>query len=196
MSEGNDLIDLPILGEPLPVELANTWYEGDEQVDVLDSAQRAARWLRAAWPEAPHPVGAELDPVELALLRRTRDVVRELMVAAAAGRVPAPWATRAVNELAAAAPSSPVLSWEHPLDRSVGRARAGHGMAIVAAVLADEAIDLVGGPRRDRIRACDAEGCPMLFVKNHHRRRWCHDGCGHRTRQARYYRRKQASAGR
>jgi predicted RNA-binding Zn ribbon-like protein len=29
----------------------------------------------------------------------------------------------------------------------------------------------------------------MLFVKAHHRRQWCHESCGHRARQATYYRR-------
>jgi hypothetical protein len=36
----------------------------------------------------------------------------------------------------------------------------------------------------------------MLFVCTHARRRFCHASCGHRDRQARYYRRRHPGADR
>jgi hypothetical protein len=34
----------------------------------------------------------------------------------------------------------------------------------------------------------------MFFVQRHHKRRFCHEGCAHRARQARYYRSHQPAS--
>ena len=52
-------------------------------------------------------------------------------------------------------------------------------------------------PRRGRIGPRGPQRpCPMFFVKDHHKRRFCHEGCAHRARQARYYDRTSGSSSR
>jgi predicted RNA-binding Zn ribbon-like protein len=57
----------------------------------------------------------------------------------------------------------------------------------VLGALAHDLMDVLANPAR--LLVCANDDCSMLFVQHHHRRRWCHDGCGHRHRQAAYYRR-------
>jgi predicted RNA-binding Zn ribbon-like protein len=55
--------------------------------------------------------------------------------------------------------------------------------------LARDAVDLLAGPLRDRIRACAAEECSLLFVDASRagRRRWCSmSTCGARAKMATY----------
>ncbi len=57
------------------------------------------------------------------------------------------------------------------------------------AELAHNAIDLLTGPAAANLRACQAPGCVLYFVKTHHRREWCSEACGNRARAARHYQR-------
>jgi predicted RNA-binding Zn ribbon-like protein len=53
------------------------------------------------------------------------------------------------------------------------------------AVIARDAIDLIGSPLRERIKACAQEDCRMLFLdaSRSSRRRWCSmDRCGSRAK--------------
>ena len=61
------------------------------------------------------------------------------------------------------------------------------------ATVAGEAVHLLTGPDAARLRACQAPGCVLYFVKTHPRRQWCSDACGNRTRAARHYQRIRAS---
>ncbi|MFF5229693.1 CGNR zinc finger domain-containing protein [Dactylosporangium sp. NPDC000521] len=49
-------------------------------------------------------------------------------------------------------------------------------------------------PERDRAAGrsgrCESPACCLFFVQHHPRRRYCHESCAHRDRQARYYRRR------
>ncbi|MCB0944909.1 MAG: CGNR zinc finger domain-containing protein, partial [Mycobacterium sp.] len=51
------------------------------------------------------------------------------------------------------------------------------------------AVELLTGPAAVRLRACNAPGCVLYFVKTHPRREWCSEGCGNRVRAARHYQR-------
>lgn len=56
----------------------------------------------------------------------------------------------------------------------------------LAARLAEAAADLLTDPAIGRLKRCEADGCVMLFVPAHPRRRWCSAGrCGNRMRVAR-----------
>jgi predicted RNA-binding Zn ribbon-like protein len=59
----------------------------------------------------------------------------------------------------------------------------------VLADLAESAIAILAGSGAGPIAVCANDDCSMLFVRQHHRRRWCHNSCGHRHRQAAYARR-------
>jgi predicted RNA-binding Zn ribbon-like protein len=57
------------------------------------------------------------------------------------------------------------------------------------AELGHDAVELLTGPTAVRLRACNAPGCVLYFVKTHPRREWCSEACGNRARAARHYQR-------
>jgi predicted RNA-binding Zn ribbon-like protein len=199
--------DLPLLGEPAPVELANSLYgEGDERVDFLGTTALAHLWLAHADLGAPlprRPGGADL-----ARLRDLRDAVRTLVVQAVDGDPPDREAVATLNRAARLAPRWPQLTVERAEQGDQGEQ--GRGAPVLRATVADppagdggsarfdvglahlahDAIALLGGEDAARLRRCAAPDCGMAFVQHHRRRRWCHESCGHRIRQARYHRRK------
>jgi predicted RNA-binding Zn ribbon-like protein len=61
----------------------------------------------------------------------------------------------------------------------------------LVAALARAAIDFLGGPQREQLRACTAPRCVRYFVKSHGRQEWCKPSCGNRARAARHYRRQR-----
>lgn len=72
-------------------------------------------------------------------------------------------------------------------------ARPTAGLAPALATLAVEAADLLGDAAVD-LRACQAPGCVLYFVKDHPRRAWCSPGCGNRARAARHYAKQKVKA--
>lgn len=52
-----------------------------------------------------------------------------------------------------------------------------------------DALELLTGPTAANLRACNAPGCVLYFVKSHPRREWCSEACGNRARAARHYQR-------
>ncbi|MFI6502853.1 CGNR zinc finger domain-containing protein [Nonomuraea typhae] len=179
--------EFPILGtEPLVVELANTLY-GDE--DFFRHAEWIDAWFALLVPghgRMGHHAGR---------VRALRDGVRSLLSAAAGGGAPAPDAVELINAFAAAAPAYLRLSWpagQAPAARWIDTT--GGGTAALGR-LATCCVELLAGPDAANLRRCEGPGCSLLFVKNHPRRRWCHPSCGHRDRQARYYRRHLTTGG-
>lgn len=169
-------MEFPILGtEPLAVELANTLY-GRE--DFLRTREQVDQWFAQVGQPAVDAVRA----------RTLRDAVHRLFAAAVEGAAPDPEDVAVVN--AFATPTRPELRWsaDGPAVRHVDTATGG---AAVLGRIASRAIDLLAGPAV--LRRCTAPGCSLFFVRDHPRRRWCNPGCGHRDRQARYYRRKRRS---
>jgi predicted RNA-binding Zn ribbon-like protein len=170
-------VDFPILGtEPLAVELANTRY-GDGE-DFLRTREWVAEWFTQ--------VGE--GPVDAVRARTLRDGVHRLFTAAVQGTAPDRADVEAVNSFVT--PTRLELDWS--ADGPVARRRdtAAGGAAVLGRIAAC-AVELLAGP--DVLRRCTAPGCSMFFVRNHPRRRWCHPSCGHRDRQARYYRRVRRS---
>jgi predicted RNA-binding Zn ribbon-like protein len=178
-----DDAELPILGtEPLVVEFANTLY-GDE--DFLGTTELATLWFTTA---GAHPAR------DTAAARALRDSVRTLFGATVTGVAPPAAAIRHVNETAARAPTSPQMAWQSTgaLVASSRRETA-TGDAALLGGLATACIELLTGGRARLLRRCEGPGCCLFFVQHHPRRRYCHESCAHRDRQARYYRRRTAN---
>jgi len=57
------------------------------------------------------------------------------------------------------------------------------------AKVANDAVHLLTGPDAPWLRACQAPGCVLYFLKTHPRRERCSEACGNRTRAARHYQR-------
>lgn len=185
----------PLLGEPLPVELANTRYavRGAER-DGLASAGALAAWLRDTRGRLLTTLADEdllaVGDADVATARDLRDAVHALLGAVVEG-TPAPaGAVATVNEVARSVSRWPQLRWgEAPALESAADGRA---VAAALAELAGATVDLLTGPHRDLLRACRAPGCVLFFVKSHPRRTWCSEGCGNRARVARFHARRLA----
>ncbi|GAA2891760.1 CGNR zinc finger domain-containing protein [Streptosporangium fragile] len=96
-----------------------------------------------------------------------------------------------VNAAALAVPLAPRLEWPAegaPAVRIVPAVEATDS-ARIRATLAASAVEFLGGPRCDQLRACPAPRCVLYFVKEHARQEWCSVSCGNRARAARHHRR-------
>jgi predicted RNA-binding Zn ribbon-like protein len=180
----------PILGEPLPLELANTRFahRGHEH-DGLGEPADLAGWLRQVRDRLPVALPdrdlAEIGPEDLSAARALRDALRSLFDAATAGTAPEARAAEIVNRAARAAPWWRELATDGGLN-AVTRTAAPPVRAALAAI-AGEAVALLTNPVAAALRACAAPGCMLFYRKDHPRRAWCSPRCSNRVRAARHY---------
>jgi predicted RNA-binding Zn ribbon-like protein len=186
----------PMLGEPLPLELANTAYavRGRPQ-DGLRTPEQLVAWLarvrsRLATPLADQDLHA-VDAAQLTLVRDLRDCIRALAKAAVDDLEPEAVIVDRLNRHARAAPRWTELRWhdDHPHAQTCSSAA-----PVIAAIseIAQASVELFASPQRTRLRTCQAPGCVLYFLKDHPRRQWCSVGCGNRVRAARHYQRTTA----
>ena len=185
-----DDVEFPLLGEPLPVEFANTLYfEHDASIDYLATTALIHGWFAATRPrtglECPH----RLSSTDSDRIRELRDALAKICRAYSTHRPLPRGPVSTLNRMAAAAPAAPFMTIGPGREISSIQVHAGSPLNVMLGRIAFSTIDLISGPRRDLLRVCEGHECSMLFVKDHSRRRWCSDGCGHRDRQARYYQR-------
>jgi predicted RNA-binding Zn ribbon-like protein len=177
-----------VTGEPLPLELANTLHGRFGGRDGLRTVAQLAEWLGRMRPRLETPLTEQdlhgVEPGQLALARDLRGCVREL---AASGTAPRSAVIDRLNRLARTAPRWRELRWNGEL-YAEARTSAPPVTAAICEV-ADAAVELLSGPRRDDVRQCEAPGCVLLFLRTHPRRAWCSPGCGNRVRAARHYER-------
>ena len=182
----------PLLGEPLPIELANTIFTvRGRRRDGLATPADLAGWLRHCGPRLDTPLAvADLrstGEAEATAARDLRDTIRALLTATVSGRAPQARLPEALNRQVRAAVRWRELRWDNGF-----RAEYRADVAPVTAALAElaaAAVDLFAGPDRADLRACHAPNCVLFFLKNHPRREWCSAGCGNRARVARHYER-------
>jgi predicted RNA-binding Zn ribbon-like protein len=180
----------PLRDEPLALELHNTLYAArGELTDGLETATGLSSWLAAIADRLPDP-GRDADASRHREFLDLRGAVRDALHTGLDGkRVPAA-ALEVLNGAAARAPAS-----RRAVARPSGRLQAetrlhtADATDVALATIAADAIELLTGPDRERLRACGAPGCVLMFLKEHARRTWCSDVCGNRVRQARHYER-------
>ncbi len=191
MSVAIDLDMMPLIGEPLAVELANTAYlRPGSPIDFLSTSEGIGRWFRFAAPDCPAPIPIHLSMDRCDSVRTIRDATREVLIAATQ-RDPIP--NGALTKLARFLESSPCrvrLDWSDG-QPTVQTLPIGRGFACALSYLAIECATFVASPQLSCVRRCDGPDCPMFFVQHHHKRRFCHEDCAHRARQSRYYRNHQ-----
>ncbi|MBL1096802.1 CGNR zinc finger domain-containing protein [Streptomyces coffeae] len=169
--------------------------------DDLETTDGLTAWVR----EHTGPLGDALDarafsadPETLTAVTELRAAVRTLFAHAVRTGTTGPVDTGALGRLnaaARAAPGAPRLEWPEggaPAVRTV-RADAAPERDRLLAALAGDAIALLGGEERKRLRACPAPRCVRYFVKEHARQEWCKPSCGNRARVARHHRRHRAA---
>lgn len=187
-------LDLPLLGEPLAVELANSLYFSyGKSTDFIATVSLLRLWAAHVEPPLRAPPG--LRAADVFAARQLRDAVRQLLTALA-GKQAAPVRTiKTINRYAAAVTTRVELAAGRAGQLSaVTRYSGGATIDVFLGRIAIEAIVLAAGLLPGQLKRCRGPGCAMLFVRIHHRRQWCHASCGHRARQASYYRRKSAEA--
>jgi predicted RNA-binding Zn ribbon-like protein len=184
--------EFPLIGEPLPVEFANSLYVSEgEEIDFLATPKLIQMWFQLAGANAGLPT--RIRRADGDAVRELRDAVRSVLSDLADTTTPADREVLVLNRYAGRAPWSVQLNWNDGRP-TVSEQRTCTAIDAALGRIASQTIALVGGPTRLLLRRCNGPGCPMLFVKDHHKRRWCHHSCGHRARQASYYRRKKAVA--
>lgn len=181
----------PALGEPLAIELANTLFTGSGRpFDALTTPAALTRWLQTNAERIDLAPPRKLGAGDLGRVRELRVLIRALLATVVDGDS-APAATvRRLNQLAAITPFTRRLQWPagaapkaHLSLSSAGRLDA------LLALLAQNAIDVLGGSGAGRLRRCEAPGCINYYLKDHPRREWCSPKCGNRVRVGRHYQR-------
>jgi predicted RNA-binding Zn ribbon-like protein len=196
--------------EPVPVRLMNTiWADTDGLHDDLGSPADLDAWLDSVGAGAGGAEaggaetgadrrGAVATAAELAQARALRDAARRLAAHVTGDSRPAASSPAASSPLAdprdaiatvnAAARELPAPQLELRDGRleATARASASPVLAAIAQIAADT-IELVTGGAADGLRACNAPGCVLYFIKTHPRREWCSVACGNRARAARHY---------
>jgi predicted RNA-binding Zn ribbon-like protein len=185
--------------EPLPVRLMNTiWADRHGVHDALVTTANLRTWLAATTaPPEPDP-----NSDDLARFRTLRDALRRLAAtltgdtrpAAASATTDVDRAVADVNDAAQQAPTWPQLTLrDGDLIRTTNLGSA-TPYTLALSTIAHDAIDLLTGDDRLRLRACHAPGCVLYFVKGHPRREWCSTACGNRVRAARHYERHRTAS--
>ena len=185
--------EFPILDEPFPIEFANTDYRYPQgSIDFLREPRDLQTWFEAM-PSAGGIVrpGTGSRSWHLAILE-LRDATRACLVALASDRRPAAAELRVIVAGAALGTRTRSIVWTDRPRLAIDYAGRLGDRSL--AMIGNSVIDFLAGEQAMSVRTCAAADCSMLFVRHHHRRRWCHDGCSHRNRQARYYQRRREEA--
>ena len=185
----------PLLGEPVPLELANTVYATQGQLrDGLRTTDDLAAWLSGVRARLVTPLTdahlSTVDETQLVQARDLRDAVRELAQASVDGIRPPAGVLDRLNRHAGAGPRWRELRWGKEPDTLV-RTSAPPVTAALSEI-AEATVELFAGPHQGDIRACGAPGCVLYFLRDHPRRAWCSTTCGNRVRAARHYQRERA----
>jgi predicted RNA-binding Zn ribbon-like protein len=163
----------------LALELAGTRL-GDR--DLLQSPRELEAWLE------DRGIGDLELRLRLSDFRRLRGAIRAALAATVEERPLPADAIHALNEASAASPTYPRLAVDPVV---VDRAEDGPPAARVFGAIARSAIEILGGPERDRLRACPAPSCGRFFLASRPDRTWCSPSCGNRVRVARHHERRR-----
>ncbi|MGW4463897.1 CGNR zinc finger domain-containing protein [Micromonospora sp. NPDC004704] len=172
------MVQRPLVGEPLALDLVNTeWVDHGHDVDLFAEPDGLRAWL------TEHGLPGDPASVE-APLRRARTALRGIL------EHPGEQAEREINAILAHG------ALRHTLHRA--QVREHHDVDsewLPAWRAVSDYLDLL---RRQptRIRRCGHPACVLYFydTSRNGTRRWCSmDGCGSRTKAARHYQRHRTA---
>lgn len=187
------MVQRPLVGEPLAVDLVNTrWRTPGGDVDLLDSAAGFAQWLEESGQDV-----ASASEAARAAARDAREAIRNMI---AADDVGAPGAGGT-----AAARTAAENAINGILARGLTVRRIEHGETLERVMMtgaewtvAWRAVANYAELRaaRGAIRQCGHPDCVLYFFDPTGRRRWCSmAGCGNRAKAKRHYARRASRAG-
>ncbi|MBO3748821.1 CGNR zinc finger domain-containing protein [Streptosporangiaceae bacterium NEAU-GS5] len=175
------------------LDFAHTGGEGDYAIyETLHRPSDLAEWL--AQPPPAAVVTAPVTARELTAAKALRQAIWDAAHAQAARRPLPTEAIATINRAAAAPPLVPELT--------VNGTTAGWVAPVLAtqalSMLARQMIELLSGPLSGRIRECEGDNCPLVFVDSSRpgTRRWCSmERCGNRHKLRALRARQTADAG-
>ncbi|GAA1302636.1 hypothetical protein Psi02_48050 [Planotetraspora silvatica] len=149
-----------------------------------------ARWcVEAGLLDETPPAGA----AALAGARRLREAIDRAAERVRTGASPGPQDAEILNDWAA----RPALAPQLDATGGLGWRQEGAQVRHVLALVARDAVDVLTGPMRSRLRRCAGPDCDGLFVdvSRPGNRRWCSmNTCGNRVKKA-AYRQRHAQSG-
>ena len=184
-----DATNFPILGEPLPVELANTRYShATGIIDFLETPTLIALWFDQAPAAAGLASPRRFTSAQSEAVKELRNAGHAVLSSVLGNdRELAHRDIATLNRYAARASSRLRLEWDEAAGPRSTTVYAGGRFEAFVAQLAAEYITFLAGPGRACLRRCAHPDCEMFFVQQHRTRRFCHESCSHRLRQARYH---------
>ncbi len=156
-------------------------------IDFLGSTELVDAWFGSSPSVGGETMTRDLATSSISELRQLRGIVIDLLDAIVAQRAVTESEVSALNAYAARASARLELSWSSG-QGSAAFIYSGTAADRFLAELAGEAISFLASQRPTSLRRCAGPECFILFVQQHHKRRFCSQSCSHRTRQARYYR--------
>lgn len=179
--------------------MSTIWADSDGVHDDFAAPADLDEWLNAVGVEL---AGETAKPTDLDQALRLRDATRRLAahvtadtrLAAASRMERIDYAITTLNDAVRFTPH-PRLDWcddTLSIAADTPGARVRSGLAVVALAT----MQLLGGSDAATVRACNAPGCVLYFVRTHPRREWCSVACGNRVRAARHYERVRADRAR
>jgi predicted RNA-binding Zn ribbon-like protein len=160
------------------LDFAHSGGEGPYAVfETLHQPADLGAWLA----QPPLAAALTVPPADddLAAAKILRQAIWEAAHDRAAGRPLSAGALATINRAAAAAPLVPELDPDGTATAWAPPVRAAQALS----TLAREMIALLSGPLAGRIRECDSDDCPLVFVDSSRpgARRWCAmERCGNR----------------
>ncbi|ALM82832.1 ABATE domain-containing protein [Bordetella sp. N] len=161
------------------VETLGEWT--GRRYERIYDAERWRVWLRLV--KLPDPA-QKVTNTDLEHMRTLRRAIYGVAQAVRTGAVPRRDDVDTINAYAAAATPIPQLNAQGTAAMDAQRCT----QAQILSVIARDAIGLIVGPLRDRIRECARPKCPVLFVDRSRPgdRIWCSVACGSRKATAKY----------
>lgn len=174
------------------LELANTSVgEPADRGDLLATPAGLARWLGSQRRALGEP--SEALALRGSEFRSLREAIRGLLEALVAGGSLPPEAVARVNAASASAPTWVELDPRGPAGAVMVRTGVAVGRTVeIMALIARDAIELVGSTGRERLRRCPAPRCGRFFLEERRGTVWCSPACGNRVRVARHHARARA----
>ncbi len=191
----------PVYADAPALDLANTIFiRRGKDCDGLGNPEELQEWTgrvapqlavsrSTGWPETPSS-----DDADVERFRQLRGAIRSIAADLVTGKSPQADDIQSMNAAAALAPPRPLLTMGPDGTLHKEEVTDAPSMQTVLSAIAEDAIDLFGGDRRQQLRACQAPNCPLFFLKDHARREWCGPTCGNRVRAARAYRKRLGAA--
>lgn len=182
---GNVVPQLPILGEPMIPEFANTLYvDQTSWFDVFSRARWAAAWMVTAPCGVENAAPGRVTTSDLVRLRELRDAVRVVLLRDVP--VDRAAATTVINRTARLATTYKELVVRRDGALAVAVESGSSRLDLFLASIAAQMIDIVDRGDLELIRVCGRPACNMFFFRDHPRRTYCNEGCANADRQARY----------